>query len=350
MNSTSGDWNLVWNKSQHFPPNMSMESPQQEDFLLGDYNTGQRCDNSLDQIFWVIDAFFGACILAGNSFTIAVFLFGGQLYRSQMNVFLLSLAFSDVLLALVVIPSYAAYCTGCSASLSKLCWFFEGGKDYTFLASVFNVLAISYDRHVAVFRPLLYNLQMTEKRMILILILTWFLPGILAGLRNVWQHLDSAVETERKNAIYTHILFFTFVLIPIITVCVINIRIIHAIKIQLRKIQGTEPKVNSNRTELSSKFDVKHTQETDILRRRRGTISCVLVVVLFVICWLPRGTYILLRLFDKAEFGGLLLVKLSVTFLLFQSSLNPIVYSFFRSEFRQTARRLLTKLTKIICS
>lgn len=345
MNSTSGVWDLKRNASLFLPANVSLESPQQDDFLLGDYIIGQQCDNSLEQIFLVINAFLGVCILAGNSFTIAVFVFGGQLYRSQMNAFLLSLAVSDILLALVVIPSYAAYCTGCSVFLSKLCWFFEGGKDYTFLASVFNLLAISYDRHLAVFRPLLYNLQMTEKRMIFILILTWFLPGILAGIRNVWQHADSAVESERKNTIYTHILFFTFVLMPIITVCIINIRIIHAIKVQLQKIQGTE--LNPNPNELSGTLRVKHVQEADILRRRRGTISCVLVVALFVICWLPRGMYIFLRLVNKAELGGLLLVKLSVTFLLFQSSLNPIVYSFFRSEFRLTAKRLFKKLTKI---
>jgi hypothetical protein len=336
MNSSAAGGNIDWN-----PQNLTRTGLQQDDFLLSDVNfKGEKqCDDSLDKIFWVVDAFIGACILAGNSFTITVFIFGGQLHRSHMNAFLLSLAVSDIILALIVIPSYAAYCTGCTLTLTNLCWFFEGGKDYTFLASVFNLLAISYDRHIAVFRPLLYNLHMTEKRVICILISTWILPGILAGLRNAWQHAGPPDEVEKMNNTYTYFLFFAFVVVPIIVVCIINVRIMHAIKIQVRKIRGTATSLKT----AGSAF-VSHAQEDDALRRKRGTLSCVLVVAIFVVCWLPRGTYFMLRLFQRLDLAGPVLVKLSITFLLFQSSLNPIIYSFFRAEFRHTAKRLLFSL------
>ena len=63
--------------------------------------------------------------------------------------------------------------------------------------------------------------------------------------------------------------------------------------------------------------------------------------IAFVVCWLPRAFYYLFYLFDRPDLVTLLLRKLSVTFLLFQSSTNPFIYSFYRREFRQAVKILI---------
>ncbi|EDO36054.1 predicted protein [Nematostella vectensis] len=295
------------------------------------------CDYSLDLVFLVVDAFLGVLILAGNLFTCAVFIFGGNLRRSSsyMNVFLLSLSVSDILLALIVIPSYGSHCTGCRHSLSSFCWMFEGGKDYTFLASVFNLSAISYDRYLAVFKPLLYSIQMSPRRVLALLLLVWVLPGMLAALRNTWQHMSDHALVARININYTYILLFVFVIIPITLVSVVNFRIIQAIKKQSRRVKGA---ATPNGTLAGITLMLRDTHEA---RRVKGTVACVLVVALFVTCWLPRACYFFLRLSGRPEVEIRLLMKMSVSFLLFQSSLNPVVYSFYRTDFRQAAKRVL---------
>ena len=77
-------------------------------------------------------------------------------------------------------------------------------------------------------------------------------------------------------------------------------------------------------------------------RRRKGTISCVLVVFIFVAAWFPRAFYNISRL------GGMpdkpVLTKISLFLLFLQSSVNPFIYSFYRNDFRRASRALLKRL------
>lgn len=101
-----------------------------------------------------------------------------------MNIFLVSLGFADILMALLVIPGHAIFCTGCQYTITKHCWFIGGTRFVVFPATKFNLLAITYDRYLAVLRPLQYQVKMTGKRVISILLVAWTLPIVLAVLRN----------------------------------------------------------------------------------------------------------------------------------------------------------------------
>lgn len=301
----------------------------------GDKINEENCSKELDFLFWIVNGAIGVVILLGNALTCAAFLRFENLRRSYMNLFLLSLAVCDVLMAVIVTPGYAAFCTGCTYTLSGVCWVFESGKDICFLNSTFNLLAISYDRHMAIFQPLNYQIRMSQRKIRLILSAVWITPVCLASVRNIWSHSQPSDVVEEWNRIYSYCLFFVFVIIPIVIVSIINSAIFIAIRRQRRRI--TVFNFNNN-NHLHGKTR-KNTKQ--YLQLSKGTLSCVLVVITFVVCWLPRGFYYFFYLINQPELVTPLLRKMSVTFLLFQSSTNPLIYSFYRREFRQAIKTLI---------
>ena len=77
---------------------------------------------------------------------------------------------------------------------------------------------------------------------------------------------------------------------------------------------------------------------------RAKTISCLIVVLVFLVSWFPRSLLNFILLVGINHRKGLkLLEKISLVFLFFQSSINPLLYSFYRKDFRQAAKKLLLR-------
>lgn len=426
------------------------------------------CDNSMDPLFWILNGIVSLLILAGNSFTCFVFLTSQQLRQNFMNNLLLSLAISDLLMGLFVVPFYSVFCSGCTYTLSGMCWLFDLFRDYAFLTSVFNLFAITYDRNIAVFKPLLYHYYMNTKSLKCFMSLIWGIPVVLALIRFTWRFSRPEEVVKIWNKYYTLLLLHVFVVFPIAIVMFINFRILASLKriqfgilnkvaseknprktdIDLHSVNSrgrnsdsietsqekrenalkTSPtcsrpssslendetlgkiaedcegkvgkdesfktlpetssalhenysiksclceenlsqiqrntskckynevareiKRDSSQTATSTKGNDevfrtanenlrKHTERAEKLKLRKGTISCVTVTSVFVLCWLPRAFYQECRLFDRRDFVNPLLLKLSLFCLFLQSSLNPFIYSIYRSEFRRAALKLL---------
>jgi len=295
------------------------------------------CNPQLDLAFWILDGILGVLIVIGNVFTCIVFLSKRSLRHNYMNVFLLSLACADTLMALFVVPWFGAFCeaTGCPYSLSKYCLWFGMLRDIPFEGVVLNLVAITYDRHLAVFRPLVYAAKMTRRRVVFILSLVWSLPVLTGLIRTTWTFASHLTELEKKHMdrSFNIFLVFVFVLIPIFGVFFVNMMIMHTIN-------------KHNHNNRVGPRDVSHSETSEStrqerVRKRKGTMACVLVVVVFFICWLPRIVYNFFYLAKVPQLASATFVKISMFFLLFQSSLNPLIYSFYRTEFRQAAYELL---------
>ncbi|XP_078347866.1 histamine H2 receptor-like [Oculina patagonica] len=291
------------------------------------------CNETLEMVFWILYGSAGIVILAGNLFTFLVFVTTKRLRRSYMNIFLVSLAVADIMMAVFVVPGYAVFCNGCKYDLSKHCWLMAGLKDIAFGGTVFNLAAISFDRFLAVLRPLHYHNYMTKRTVSFILVGVWVLSSIVALLRNVWLHTESEEEARKIDKIYNSTLIFAFALLPILVILVINVKIIKAIRRQNQRVRQERNSVSEARTEQDTRFERT--------KARKGTISCVLVVFVFLVSWLPLAFVNFSFVLGRPDLVSDVLVKIAWLLLFMQSSANPFIYSFCRSDFRQAGLALI---------
>lgn len=294
------------------------------------------CNETLEMVFWILYGSAGVVILTGNLFTFLVFVTTKRLRQSYMNIFLVNLAVADIMMAVLVVPGYAAFCnsTSCSYPMSKYCWLMAGLKDIAFGGTVLNLAAISFDRFLAVLRPLRYQIYMTKRSVCCILAGVWGLSSIIALIRNAWLHTKSEEEAKNIDKIYNSILIFTFALLPILVILGVNVRIIQAIRRQDRRVGHGGDSVRGTTT-------VDREARLEITKAKKGTISCVLIVFVFLFSWLPLAFVNFSFVFGRADLVGDVLIKVAWLCLFVQSSTNPFIYSFYRSDFRKAGLALI---------
>ena len=296
------------------------------------------CAEAIDIVFLVIYAIVGTAVFFANALTCLVFLTSRPLRETYMNVFLVSLAFSDLLMALLQVPGHAALCTGCSESFRQLvsprtCRNLDGVKDYVFLTSIFNVLAITYDRYLAVLRPLHYRRRMTRLSVSLLLAHIWTTPVPLAFLKPILEDLGSDVLKEKRaKRLYDILIVSSCVILPIFILVIVNCMITNAIRKQLIRVPCA--------------MNAREREQTK--RERRGTVSCLVIVLVFIISWVPRCLLNFLFFVGIRYIDVHLLEKISIVFLLTQSFINPLVYSFYRRDFRHAALNMRRKVMKCL--
>lgn len=276
-------------------------------------------------------------MLIGNAFVSLVFIVTSKLRRNYMNIFLLSLSISDMLMALLVIPFYTVHCfRDCPHSLTHFCWLLRKARDFALGATTLNICAITYDRYLAILRPLKYNAKMTKFRVILILAVVWLAPVVVAATRNAWYH---STEEEKMR----HLTMKLFDVAIIITPVIIFQVVILVVHIKIIRILGQRNPGSRSGSRSSS----SHLAESpvDVLRLRKGTTSCVLVVLSFVACWLPKTvhnfSYVVVT--PDPVLSSPLFFRICFLFLFIQSSLNPFIYTLYRSRFRKASRTLLLR-------
>lgn len=297
-----------------------------------------NCDVNIDFIFWILNGSVGTTVVLGNLLTCIVFLSSPYLRQNYMNIFLLSLAIADMLLGILVVPGYASFCDGCKYQWSRNCHILSPLKDFCLSAVILNLLAISHDRYTAVFKPLHYNVRMNAKRVGIILCIVWFIPVLVASLRILIHFETSEEHLHEVKAKYTTLLSVFLVLVPIIVLGIVNVMITRAVRRQRTRVNIIQSEFFSRN--LSTVVQKRAAAERSF-KRRKGTISCVLVVVLFVTCWLPRACFNLWTSSNQEEALSPVWSKLTMFLLVFQSSVNPFIYSIYRNEFRKAAKKVL---------
>lgn len=308
------------------------------------------CHTVTNLVFWVVCGLLGVIVLVGNFVVFIVVLADAKLRRKFMNIFLVNLACVDILMGAIVIPGYAALCSSneCAEAYQygKYCWIMESAKDMVFLISILSLLAITYDRNLAVLHPLHYKSKITKRRMVFILLFVWLLPIPLTAVRNIWRL--TAKNYREINRTYDCVLLITFVFPAVLGMTVLNTKILFAIrrqKLQTRLLNNCRISFQ-NENHL---IEIISSRETPVklinkLKDRSGSISCILVVTVFVVCWIPRACYNLFYLFNSVELITDELIKVSLSFLFLQSSVDPFIYVFVRKDFRKACKKLLKLL------
>jgi len=247
---------LIETTRECFEPSTSNISHfQQLRYVFANYSTSAcqgegdatEIPNDYSQIFLVLWILIMVVTSLGNSLLITVILRSSILRKGIANIFILSLAFSDLCVGIFILPFK------CNQALMGMrftlpigwCRFYVTVDNIFFTISITNLLAISVDRYIALNFPYKYSHIVTKLRYRIVVLLIWTYGAVWGSLSNL--HWSNATETSIKikqhicmtnnNHLYVISMFLVIFLIPVVIMGYIYVQILiiarkHALKIR----------------------------------------------------------------------------------------------------------------------
>uniref|UniRef100_A0A087XK29 Adrenoceptor alpha 2C n=1 Tax=Poecilia formosa TaxID=48698 RepID=A0A087XK29_POEFO len=285
--------------------------------------------------------------------------------KAPQNLFLVSLATADILVATLVMPFSLA---------NELMGYWYFGKvwcgiylalDVLFCtSSIVHLCAISLDRYWSVTQAVEYNLKRTPKRIKCIILIVWLISAFISSppLMSIDSNkeLGSQPQCELNDDTW-YILssstasFFA----PCLIMILVYIRIYQVAKTRTRSVSGKNPRPDGVTQSISgvsnksvdlfvsrrkcrrSSFARKKVSQA---REKRFTFVLAVVMGVFVVCWFPFFfSYSLYGICGDSCKIPLPLFKFFFWIGYCNSSLNPAIYTIFNRDFRRAFQKILCK-------
>uniref|UniRef100_A0A8C5PHK3 G-protein coupled receptors family 1 profile domain-containing protein n=1 Tax=Leptobrachium leishanense TaxID=445787 RepID=A0A8C5PHK3_9ANUR len=265
-----------------------------------------------------------------------------QQLHSPTNFLILSMAATDLILGLIIMP----YST--VRSVEK-CWRF--GKmfckiHYSFdlmlsVISIFHLCSIAIDRYYAVCYPLHYPYKITIPVIKKMVLFCWSVPAIFAfGVVITNSHVSGISGYEQLvecfslcpitfNKLWSLVMFFTCFFIPGSVMVGIYVKIYVVSQIHVKILNSVAGKTSN---ELISQISKKPD------RKAAKTLGIVMGV--FLSCWLPVFITVLLDPFLNFSTPEVLFDALNWLGYL-NSTCNPLIYGFFYPWFRKALKYII---------
>uniref|UniRef100_A0A8C6WTH9 G-protein coupled receptors family 1 profile domain-containing protein n=1 Tax=Neogobius melanostomus TaxID=47308 RepID=A0A8C6WTH9_9GOBI len=270
----------------------------------------------------------------GNLLVIVAVLRNRKL-RNAGNVFVVSLAFADLVVALYPYPLvlYAIFHDGWSLGETqcKVSGFLMG---LSVIGSIFNITAIAINRYCYICHTFTYDKLFSFRKTLLLVALVWLLtivaivPNFFVGSLQYDPRVYSCTFAQTVSTSYTIavVVVHFFVPITIVTFCYLRIWIL---VIQVRR---------------KVKTDVRpRLKPSDV----RNFITMFVVFVLFAICWAPLNLIGLAVAINPALVAPQIpewLFVVSYFMAYFNSCLNAIIYGLLNQNFRREYKRIVTSV------
>ncbi|XP_042737567.1 histamine H2 receptor isoform X2 [Lagopus leucura] len=261
--------------------------------------------------------------------------------RSLTNCIIVSLAITDLLLALLVLPFSAFYeLTSEWPFGSTLCNIYLSLDVMLCTASILNLFIISLDRYFAVTTPLRYQQLVTPSRVAVALVVIWtvslmvsFLPIHLGWNTNGTTVQNTTPNCTREcklevNSVYGLVDALLTFYIPLVIMCVTYYRIFKIAREQAKRI---------NHTWCCS----SNSPMPPMVKEHKATVTLAVVMGAFIICWFPYFTVFTYRGVwgDSSVKGTPMSIVLWLGYA--NSALNPILYGTFNRDFQVAYQHLL---------
>ncbi|XP_077156543.1 cholecystokinin receptor type A [Paroedura picta] len=342
-------------------------------------NRGQRFKD-LDQTVRILlySLIFLLSIL-GNTLVIIV-LIRNKRMRTVTNIFLLSLAVSDLMLSFFCMPFTLIpnllkdFIFG--STICKITSYFMG---VSVSVSTFNLVAISLERYSAICKPLQSRVWQTKSHALKVIAITWCLSFTIMTPCPIYSNLipipNSTANMCRfewpvmQRSWYVFQLFILFLIpgiIMMIAYGLISLELYRGIKFDVSQRKSSRERKSStcsNRDEdgdgcylqkskkkklslqplpadfNSSKIDRPRssTSAANLLAKKLVIRMLIVIVILFFICWTPIFSVNTWRAFDPLS-AQLLLTGAPISFIhllsYISACVNPIIYCFMNKRFR----------------
>ncbi|NWQ87475.1 ADRA2 protein, partial [Burhinus bistriatus] len=305
--------------------------------------------------------------ITGNVLVIMAVLSSRSL-RAPQNLFLVSLAAADILVATLIIPfSLANELLGY--------WYFKKTWCEIYLAldvlfctsSIVHLCAISLDRYWSVSRAIEYNAKRTPRRIKCSIFIVWTIAAVISLPPLVYKGEKKAAAGGRPQCKLNEEAWYVLsssvgsFFAPCLIMILVYLRIYLIAKRRSRPAGAKPPAAGppnpggrprdtlatgTGRVVLAHRPPALNPwrRKTQVNREKRFTFVLAVVIGVFVLCWFP--------FFFLYSLGALCPQHCKVPHGVFQfffwigycnSSLNPVIYTVFNQDFRRAFRRLLCR-------
>uniref|UniRef100_A0A1B6DUI6 Octopamine receptor beta-2R n=1 Tax=Clastoptera arizonana TaxID=38151 RepID=A0A1B6DUI6_9HEMI len=295
--------------------------------------------------------------------------------RIITNYFVVSLAFADMLVAIVAMTFNASVqLTGHWVFGYFMCDVWNSFDVYFSTASILHLCCISVDRYYAIVKPLKYPINMTKRVVAVMLLNTWISPAIISfvpifcGLYTTEAHQKFREDNPdlcdfKVNKVYAIVSSSISFWIPCTIMIFTYLAIFKEANRQEKQIHsriGTQMLLNHGRdcngevlssSGGSSKTLTLHevpthstpTKDRNIIKMKRehkAARTLGIIMGTFILCWLPFFLwYIMASVFEKRFSDTVVAVLFWIGY--FNSTLNPIIYAYFNRDFREAFKNTL---------
>ncbi|XP_062979411.1 histamine H2 receptor [Elgaria multicarinata webbii] len=261
--------------------------------------------------------------------------------RSLTNCFIVSLAFTDLLLGLLVLPFSAIY------EISSHVWPFDTILCNVYIsldvmlctASILNLFMISLDRYYAITAPLRYTTVVTPLRVAVAMFLIWVVSLMVSFLpiHLGWNTNDTTVQNTRSsnekrecklevNSMYVLVDGLLTFYLPLLIMSITYYRIFKIAREQAKRINNT----NCCKTD-------RHALPT--VKEHKATVTLAAVMGVFIVCWFPYFTVFTYRGIKGQVYETLMTIVLWLGYA--NSAVNPVLYAALNRDFRTAYQQLL---------
>ena len=279
--------------------------------------------------------------LVGNLFVCLAFLKNPSLRRSLNNYFIVSLAASDILMALLVEPfTFGVLITGRWPFSDASCQFHGVSMYILGVASLQTFMLIAVNRFFKMVKSDILHKKIFKKNTVLMMIAgSWIIASVppsiflLSGNRFAFNsdrsicYPDSSLGNSR---VFLHCVYTIFIVVPTCVIVFCYYRVFKKIRDHNAQIANSNANRENNEIALRS-----------FARESRVTKMLFVTLIGFELCWTPLYILELAELFHK-DFDAPRAVFVMTTFTVgFSSSINPMIYAVMTKDFRDTFKRLL---------
>ena len=261
-------------------------------------------------------------IVVANCSVCALVCFNKTL-RTYTNWLVLSLAVSDILTGGVLLPFIIIKPT------SLVIDYFT---TLILLSGVGNICAVTYDRYVAIIKPLRYP-DLAPKFFKEAIVVSWLIPTIYTVLPSAWDKNP----TKTIHIVYLVCLELFGVIVPYIFITVAYVRIFRQVRRSLTTRKESVREQRKERRRISSDAKV-------------AKVFCI-VSTAFLLSWLPilylTTVYDVL---DRPDLVPGVLFTISLFTVAASSLVNPLMYAFIKPDFREVIQNFCRKnsQTKVV--
>ena len=338
-------------------------------FLLPRSNTA--CERFTDNVgFHVYAAFLTMVIIVsilGNLLVCVSVVLSPRLRSRATNYFLVSLAVSDILFSIFHTPYRVNsvlrgenFCFN-----NEVCKMFIVTDMITSPASISTLFIIALDRYICITRPFKYQTNMSRRKAVYILIITW-IYSIQWGVLSTFKWGDATEESisiqnnrhcinDNKNFYITA--YFVVYILPLMVMGFVYLKILKTALEQIRAIQSTEVFLQPASEEKLLSIADKRKERIKSKRTRRelkATRTVATVYGAFLLCWFPICVINIVHAFDDEVFPDLkrshrntfrfVYYTFGEILPILSSAINPFIYHVCSSEFRTAFRVVMLRL------